>query len=270
MYFTDLTNSELERYHDKARLDSFSVNITTMMGSNLFKDIELNNGLFKIIPLFYVSEIRCNDSDVRIFSNKALIMDSSNTSYVDFITDETIYYVDEGARENYIPPYPVGEDLTEAQFNNLVYLMRKNTVFKDEFRVKQSGKVSCEFGEYTFSMTLSNIIDKGIVLTRGRANRTRAPTPPSSVIKCELTNPYFHEHTYTLVLTLRSIKDVNLDKEHISDDNIIEREVRTDLIPNTEVTVNWNTSQDETFNEVILYDARVEIRCTKPLIDMGD
>lgn len=276
MYFTDLTNSALEYYHKKSIMDSFSVDFNTMMASTLFKMIPLGEGLYKAIPLFYHEGIRCNSDTVRILDDKAVLLYEYDDSYIDFLGTD-IYYEDNSQRENLIKGWKShGDDLNQGEFNNMVYLMRKNTVFYDSFEI-QEGEVNGAYADYEFTVTDSTIVDTGFLLAdtlnnsnSGGLRGTKAPTPKIVPFKVKLKNNYFKQSKYTLILTVKTIKNVNLDpdsKYNYIEDTVIKQE----LTPNQLIEVNFYGKIDfDDFNHIVSFSATVEITHDKALISMGD
>lgn len=261
LYFTDLTNNELNNYHKMARVAGFSADLDIMRSSSLFKVINLGSDLYKCIPLFYYDEIRCNSDSVKILGNKAVIIQDDDNSYIDF-TGTAVYYEDNTQREDYIHDIRShGDDLSESEFNNLVYLMKKNVTFKDPLKIKND-TITGDYGVYEFNITDATIIDNGILLRKTSSSIL-------SELSVKLTNSYFKDAKYTLVLDVRSISDVNLNMDNTSD-YVHHNIIRQELTPETIVNIDFSSLSLDYFNYVILFDAYIEISNDKPLLNTAD
>ena len=259
MYFTNLTNEELQLYHKITSLDSVSLDLTLMQESSLFNVNNLGNNIYKIIPLFYVDEITCNEDNVKILDNKCIILqEQTNPTFINFITNNetnSSYIWDDTYRKDSATPLPLidpSDDITMPQFNNLIQVLRDNVPFYDDIKIK-NGVINGLYGDYTFNITDATILDNGILISEETI---------ANDLTVRLNNPQFEYSTYTLTLDVVSIEDINLLDDYNSD-NITHTSLDVTLTPNEAVTISLSELE---FNTVIDFDARVKIEHNKPYL----
>ena len=263
MYFTDLTNEELQLYHKIAKMDSVSLDLELMQGSSLFKVQSLGNNLYKIYPLFYVDEITCNADNVKVLDNKCVILlEKTTPTFINFITknaSDSSYVWSDTYRKDSATPLPVfdvGDTVDTAHFNNLVQVLRDNVPFYDPIHIK-NGLINGTYGDYTFNITDATILDKGILISEETI---------SNDLTVRLNNPRFEYSTYTLLLDVVSIEDINLLSDY-STENTHHTPLEVELTPNEAVTIPLS---DLDFNTVIDFDAQVKIEHNKPYLTFTD
>jgi len=250
MFFTDITNKELQYFHN-LKVPNFSITLSDLLTSELFKIEEIiEDNIYRIYPLFYTSKITSTNPNDKIIDTRCIICQkNTNETYLTFISDtekDILDYTDYG---NY---YKVGDTLTENQFNSIIALLRKNTIFTDILRVKQ-GIVNGEYGNYTFNIDSTTIIDTGILITDETLSNIGTVT---------LTDQVFRWANYNLKLKVFYIEDVNaIDDVH--SDNVIVTELNLPLQRDTPVVIPFETFG---YNYVVSFDATVEITHTAPEI----
>ena len=263
MYYNDLKNAELRTYHHYTKIEGFNISLSSMQNSKLFKVENIGNDLYKIYPLFYVDEIRCNMSNVKILDNKCVILHetetSSNQTYISFINHEDIDSYNHrtylagnttgGSLASKMPYLNVGDTLTTANYNNLVQVIRDNITLNNPIKIR-NGLIHGLYGDYQFNMTDVSLTDKGILITDETL---------SNEVTVTLLNPVYQHSTYTLILTVATISDVHLDNS--STDNYYDTTpLEVTLNPNTTVTIPIENLEE---NRVILYDAIVQVKHDK-------
>ena len=89
MYFTNINNSELSQYHNKAE-NNFSRALQSILDEdepNLFKVEDINGDILKIYPLFYCEEISSSNDDDKIIENKCVICVKNTDTRLYFKTE---------------------------------------------------------------------------------------------------------------------------------------------------------------------------------------
>lgn len=87
MYFSDITNSELIKYHQKVK-NNFELPFTEIINSDLFKvETIISDAIYKIYPLFYCEEITSTNPNDQILENKLLIVEKNINTLVSFTTN---------------------------------------------------------------------------------------------------------------------------------------------------------------------------------------
>lgn len=256
MYFDNISNEELQYFHG-LKVPNFTIKLTDILhqtsnvfDNKLFKIEEIITGsIYRIYPMFYTGKITSSNPSDKIFDNKLLICKKeTKETFITFISDENEPvqdYVDYGTY------YNIGDSLTTAQFNSIVDLLRNNTVHQDSFRIKQ-GMVNGEWGDYTFDIESTTIVDNGILVT------DETLTNLGTVM---LTAPKFHYTTYTLKLKVYHMTDINIGDT--SADNIVVDTLSIVLEEDVAKTIPFNTLD---YSYVIGLDATVEIKHDVPVI----
>ena len=249
MYFTNIANKDLEPFH-KLPIPNFSITLTDMLTSPLFKVETIQTGsLYKIIPLFYTGSITSTNKDDRILENKAIIAEkkTKETHYTFTNTpgEETLDYIEYGTY------YEHGDELTDAQFNSIISLLLKQTIFNDNITLN-NGQVPGTYASYTFDIESTTVIDTGILITRETLTNLGTVT---------LNDPTFNNATYTLKLTVVHNVDVNITE--VDDDNTETSTLEVELSPGVAVDIPFETLD---YNYVVLKDATVSIKHDKPFI----
>ena len=249
MYFTNIANKDLEPFH-KLAIPNFSITLTDMLTSPLFKVETIQTGsLYKIIPLFYAGVITSTNKEDRILENKAIIAEkkTKETHYTFTNTpgEETLDYIEYGTY------YEHGDELTDAQFNSIISLLLKQTIFNDNITLN-NGQVPGTYASYTFNIESTTVIDTGILITRETLTNLGTVT---------LNDPTFNNATYTLKLTVVHNVDVNITE--VDDDNTETTTLEVELSPGVEVDIPFETLD---YNYVVLKDASVTIKHDKPFI----
>ena len=249
MYFTNIANKDLEPFH-KLAIPNFSITLTDMLTSPLFKVETIQTGsLYKIIPLFYAGVITSTNKEDRILENKAIIAEKktkeTHYTFTNNPGEETLDYLEYGTY------YEHGDELTDAQFNSIISLLLKQTIFNDNITLN-NGQVPGTYASYTFNIESTTVIDTGILITRETLTNLGTVT---------LNDPTFNNATYTLKLTVVHNVDVNITE--VDDDNTETTTLEVELSPGVEVDIPFETLD---YNYVVLKDASVTIKHDKPFI----
>lgn len=263
MYYDDLTNNELQTYHNYAQMDSVSVCLAWMQASKLFEVQSLGNNVYKIYPLFYVDKITCTEANVKILDNKCVILietedTASSQTYINFISNQNggvIYQYDNVTRKTAttkIPVLQLGDTLSTEDYNNLVQVIRDNVVLNNPIKILD-GVVTGSYGRYQFNIKDVSLIDNGILITEETITNGLTVT---------LLDPIYEYSTYELILSVAKISDVHLDNSSNTNFKTITT-LNVTLQPFEEVTIPVGTLQP---NTVILYEANVQVTHNKPYI----
>lgn len=123
----------------------------------------------------------------------------------------------------------IGENLEIKEFNAIMFLLKKNTSFKEVIDI-HNPEIIGDYGTYVFNLDTATITDKGILIT----NQTL-----SNIGTVRLVDPVFAKSKYALYLTVTHINDVNLGMGEDSD-NIEVSELIIELEADTNVRIPFN------------------------------
>ena len=249
-YYTNIANEELQYFHG-LQVKNFTIKLSDINTSWLFKiDEIIEDSIYKIYPLFYTQEITSSNPDDKILDNKCIICteQENKETYLTFISnpDEDI--------TDYISWawfFEIGENLTTDQFNNIVSLLRQNTIHNDTFNILE--ETQGNYGKYLFNVDGCTIIDSGIVID----TETRQAAP-----KVKLVDNVFHYSTYTLQLSVVHYTGVNI-LDDSREDYIVKETMELELLPNEWITIPLTDLED---GYLISLDVNVKITHDLPVI----
>ena len=90
MYFSDISNSELAKYHNTIK-NNFELPFTEMISSSLFKvETIISNKLYKVYPLFYCENITSTNPNDEIMENKCIICQHNKNTLFSFQSTKPI------------------------------------------------------------------------------------------------------------------------------------------------------------------------------------
>lgn len=78
MYYTNINNPQLNKYHHTIQVDKDYQNNTSLLASNLWKHENIGNGLYRSYPLAYCETITTDNKNDKIYTNHMLIWNSNN------------------------------------------------------------------------------------------------------------------------------------------------------------------------------------------------
>ena len=248
MYFKSLINDELQHFHKSVTVRNFSISLTEILTSKLFKKEQITTDLYRIYPLFYCSKIITNDTSSKILENKCILATTGeNEKYFNFITDEDTPVIYDG-----LDFYTISDKLTIEDFNAFVQILKNKITITDTIRVTD-GTVTGEYGEYKFNLADVTIVDNGILITE----ETLSANPT-----VKLTHPIFRNSTYTLKLDVFSVSDVNVMEDY-NTDNITHDTLEIVLEENTDVEIPLGSLE---FNKIVSFNAVIDITHDQPVI----
>lgn len=251
MYFTDLTNPELQKFHRMCNIQNFSISLTDMLTSPLFKVEPITADIFRIYPLFYCEKIEVNDESSRVLENKVLITNKTDDEkYFNFISNDDIPFL----YDNGLNYHNYGEELSPEDFNAFVQILR-NQELSENIRMNNKEFIG-DYGEYLFDFKDVSIVDNGILITNETLQGNH---------KVMLSNPVFENSSYFLNLRVFSVSDVNVMDDYITN-NVHYDEITLELTPYTWVEIPLD---DLEFNRIISFDAEVVIVHDKPIIQFN-
>ena len=147
----------------------------------------------------------------------------------------------------------IGDELSDDDLNAIVSLLRNNKTLSEDITVKNS-EVTGEYGKYIFNLQSTTVVDNGILITDETL---------TNLGTVKLTNPTFHNATYTLFLTVFSMEDVNImADENTSEINITTLEI--ELINDTAVNIPFETLN---YSCIVSFNASLIIKQDKPVIN---
>lgn len=248
MYFKSLINDELQHFHKSVTVRNFSISLSEILTSKLFKKEQITTDLYRIYPLFYCSKIITNDTSSKILENKCILATTGeNEKYFNFITDEDTPVIYDG-----LDFYTISDKLTVEDFNAFVQILKNKLTIIDNIRATD-GTVTGEYGEYKFNLADVTIVDNGILITE----ETLSANPT-----VKLTHPIFRNSTYTLKLDVFSVSDVNVMEDY-NTDNITHDTLEIVLEENTDVEIPLGSLE---FNKIVSFNAVIDIAHDQPVI----
>ena len=248
MYFKSLINDELQHFHKSVTVRNFSISLTEILTSKMFKKEQITTDLYRIYPLFYCSKIITNDTSSKILENKCILATTGeNEKYFNFITDEDTPVIYDG-----LDFYTISDKLTIEDFNAFVQILKNKLTITDNIRATD-GTVTGEYGEYKFNLADVTIVDNGILITE----ETLSANPT-----VKLTHPIFRNSTYTLKLDVFSVSDVNVMEDY-NTDNITHDTLEIVLEENTDVEIPLGSLE---FNKIVSFNAVIDITHDQPVI----
>ena len=88
MYFTNIANKELQRFH-KVVKNNFNINLNDVESNPLFV-VETTEELMRIYPLFYTDKIESSNSNDKVLGNQCIICENNTETKLYFIVEETV------------------------------------------------------------------------------------------------------------------------------------------------------------------------------------
>ena len=248
MYFKSLINNELQHFHKLTSIRNFSISLTEILESKLFKKEQITPTIYRIYPLFYCSKINTNDTNTKILENKCILtVITENEKYFNFITDEDTPITYDG-----LDYYTIDDRLTTSEFNAFIQVLKNKLTITDNIRATD-GTVTGAYGEYKINLADVTIVDNGILITE----ETLSANPTVRLI-----HPIFRNSTYTLKLDVFSISDVNVMEDY-NTDNITHDTLEIILEENTDVPIPLGSLD---FNRIVSFNANIDIVHDKPVI----
>lgn len=253
MYFTDITNPELQYFHG-LNVKNINLSLTEILSSDLFiVETIITDSIYRIYPLFYCKKITSSNNDDKILENKCIIANkNTEETYYDFVSDD-----DEFIRLIKLTGYKqINDALTVNEFNALVYRLKQNYPFKEEIQINNS-TVHGKYADYLFNLESTTIVDNGILIT----NETL-----TNIGTITLINPRFRNSIYTIKMKVYSISDVNVCTD-ASTDNITVTPLTITLQYGTPVNIPFETLD---LDHVIGFDATVNIVHDQHIIKVNE
>ena len=146
----------------------------------------------------------------------------------------------------------IGDNLSDGDLNAISCLLRHNKTLDESIKIL-NGEVNGEYGDYTFNINSSTIVDNGILIT----DKTL-----TSLGTVRLSNPKLNKSTYYLELTV-----LTSDAIHIFDNEIIgdrtKHKITLELVENEEVQIPYTEIEK---HRIISFQAKITIKHDKPII----
>ena len=152
-----------------------------------------------------------------------------------------------------IPFYDINDDLSGADKNAVIYLLRKNISFNNDFIMDSS--VVGDYGSYLFDFK-SDFHDNGLIFE----------DDVSVPLRVKLSNPLFLTGSYHIVLDLRCYDDIG-SLEDDNQSNISHRQVKVTLVNDEWVDIDLT---DLGLINIIDYDFKIIVDFKDPLIVLKD
>ena len=251
IYYHNITNSEIQYFHGLTA-PNFTITLTQLLESDLFKIETLKENTYKIYPLFYTETIDTNNPEDTVIDDQVILChrNPEKETYLTFTSDP-----DEEVQEyqSFVEYYGVGDSLTLNEYNGVVSLLRNSMMHSDT--VNMLSDTVGDYGNYRFSVDGCTVLDTGLVVN----DETRAAEP-----KVMLTDNVFHYSTYTLKLEVLHFTGVNVLDDDTGDYRVVDT-LELELVKDTWVPFPLDDLED---NYIISLDAVVDITHDKPEIHM--
>ena len=259
MYFSNIANKEVQ-YFKGLNVSNFTIKLADVLhktgnvyDNKLFKIEEIvSNSIYRIVPLFNCELISgSNENDIILDDTCIIAHKEDFDTYFTFINDVDGDIQDYSSYGTY---HSIGDNLSNAQFNHIVSLLRNSILHEDTLRI--NNVVEGLYGDYEFDVDDVSYLDTGIRIT---------PETISAEPKVRLTNPVFRWSRYTLKLSVLHYTGVNiLDDISPSNFKVVET-LTVELSKNEWVDI---PVEDLEQDYIISFDCVVEISHDKPEIHM--
>lgn len=257
MYFSNITNEELQHFHEIVGAD-FSMSLTDVLKSNLFEVEQIiENKIYRIFPFFYCKKIISSNPNDRIMNTNCLILQKNDReTYLSFITDESKHNV--VFNENFHDIKGITDILTMDEFNAIVYRLRQNGSLHGDLNFEEKSSIVGTYATYQFNNVEGQLRnDSGIIVNDKVKNNP---------ITVKLTNPFFINARYTLTFTVFSITGANVCEEN-KRDFISKDTFSIDLIEDSDVAISLS---DYVNDSILDFDVSVSISFDVPEIVNSD
>lgn len=251
MYYKDITDEELQYFHGLT-VPNFTITLTDLLESDLFKIETIKENLYKIYPLFYTGEITTNNPNDVVIDDQVIICQKQpeKETFLTFISNPDSDIHD---YSSYVTYYDISDSLTLNEYHNIVSLLRKSIINNDSIDILND--TIGEYGNYLFDIEGCTLIDTGLIVN----DETRTAQP-----KVQLTDNVFRFSTYTLKMEVLHYTGVNIFDDNTSDYKVVDT-LEIELEPNVWVDIPLSGLEDD---YVISLTGNVEIRHDKPEIHM--
>jgi len=253
MYFSNITNEELQHFHGIVGAD-FSMSLTDILTSNLFKvETVIVDKIYRVYPLFYCREVISSNVNDKLLDTKCLILQKSNhESYLSFITNSSRDNII--LNEDILNIKDIGDILTTNDFNAFVYRLRQIGSLKGNLNFEDETTIAGVYATYEF-----NNIDGQLRNDSGIIVNDKVKNNPLTV---KLTNPFFLNAKYTLNFTVFSISGANVCEES-KGDFITKDSFSVDLVEDSDVAIPLG---DYVNDSILDFDVTVSISFDVPEI----
>ena len=247
MYYTNISDEEVLLFKG-LMVPNFTIKLTDALTSGLFKvETIITDKLYKIYPLFYTESISTDNEADTVIDDLCIICtkQEDKETYITCISNE-----DEPVQDyqNYASYYDIGDQLTTAEYNAIISMLRHSVTHNDEIRISE--QYTGEYGFYEFDIEDTTVLDTGILVT----DETISAEP-----KVKLSNPSFHFSTYTLQLSILHYTGVNIFDDDNTDYKVVDT-LEIELEPDTWVPIPVETIEH---GYIISFDAEVQIKHDK-------
>ena len=257
MYFSTLNNNEVQHFHEQGRL-SFSTTLTQILSDDtLFLTEQMNTNIYRVFPLFYCDKVVSSNTDDITDNTRCLILIQQETeTYITFKKENDIYppYI---LQDSLLDTKKIGYNLTDAEYNSLIYRLRKQGVLNKTLSFEENNEVKGDYGEYNFDYDTEAVRNhEGLIITEHLKNTN---------IFVTLVNQFFKAARYTLTFKVLDVSDVNI--EDYLDDYVTYTDVVVECIPNEQVEIPLSDFRDDS---VLLFDFTVNVSFNVPEIVVPD
>lgn len=263
MYFSNITNNELQNFHKTMGAD-FSISLTEILhktdgvfDNKLFHIEDLGNNIFRVFPLFYAQAVISSNPADNVLDNNCIILikNSEHETYLSFMTNEQKSNI--LLNRAILNLKSIGENITLEEFNSFVYRLRRVSNISGDLNYEEINNIQGEYGTYIFNNIQNQLKnDAGLIVNEKLKNN------PATI---KLVDPFFINAKYILTCTVVSLTGANVCEEGKSD--FITRDTfNVELVENMEIPINVNSYINDS---VLLFDVTINISFNTPEIING-
>lgn len=241
LYNSNINSWRFKSFH-KTYIQNFNISLSDILNSDLFQ-VEENNGMYKICPLFYCNEIQSNKSHDVIKGTSCILTyaDDVENYYTFLINDDEIV----NYNEDYTNFFSYGDEFSSIPKNDFVYIISKN--FKEYYNIDL--RHTTYYDELWFNFDNEIYYDNGIRFNDRHIGTVRLQGWGRNTNFC----------TVNLILKYYEFTSPNVDAENISD-----YEIKTYKVS---ISENETSITIPNFSKgIVLFDAVLEVVHDKPEI----
>lgn len=252
MYFSNINNPELQHFHKTIGAD-FSMSLTEILSSDLFKVEPMSEDMYRVYPLFYCKNIISNNSSDKILDTQCLILiKQEHETYLSFITDNANSNV--LIDESLLNIKGIDESLTMEEFNALVYQLRNTINLEGIISFEETSLVNGVYADYRlFADDEFARNDAGFIVNDNLKNNQ---------LTVLLLNPFFLNARYVLTCTVRSLTGANICENESQDYKTLDT-FSVELVENVPVALNLN---DYVNDSILDFDMSISVSFDVPEI----
>jgi len=238
MYFGNIAESDVKSFHQQIKVNTI---MTTTDLRQYSKVDNISSTIKRVKPLFYADTVTSDNTNDNVLSNRCIITNGSGSKYT--LGNGTTLF-----NRDYIEPYDIDDTLTTAEFNKIIYLLKRYAIVKEDAIVSET-EYKGEYGDIEYTISNAIFTDKGL-LKLGN----------SFSVTAKLKNPQYTSVQYKLRCKYIDNDSLNIDGD-IEEFDTVEYDVN--LTSGTAVSI---VNSGMANNDTILYDAELIVDFNAPEI----